>query len=283
MKHVLILGASGTVGSTVFRQLSNDENLKLTGTYYSTMPEDTASMIRFSIESPNEIWSVLEQVRPDIVISALRGDFEKQLAVHENIAEYLMVNNGKMIFLSTANVFDGNCERPHYEEDMRISDSSYGKFKIQCEDLLRNRMGDRAVVLRIPFVWGKDSPRIQAVRAGCEKGLLEVYTDFFSNHVSDIQIAQMIRWIIQEEKEGIFHIGTSDVMCYQDFIGQLIRAMGMKKPEFILQRVPGVMAVLSNRNDIPDQLKWNSEMLIQYLCNDVSVREDIDEENSNFI
>ena len=267
IKNILILGASGTVGSVVFKQLSRDENLKIFGTYFSAMQENTSSLTRFSVEFPNDICSILKQVRPDIVISSLRGDFDKQLITHENVAKYLMANSGRLVYLSTANVFDGSWNQPHYEDDARISDSDYGQFKIQCEDLLRNRMGDRAILLRLPFVWGISSPRLQEVKAGCEIGQLRVYTDFFSNHVSDIQIAQTIQWIINENKDGIFHIGTSDVISYQCFIEQLITAMDMKRPEFVSQKNPGVMAVLSNRKDIPDELRWNSKKLIQYLCN----------------
>lgn len=268
IKNILILGASGTVGSVIFKQLSCDENLKTFGTYFSAMQENTSSLTRFSVEFPNDICSILKQVRPDIVISSLRGDFDKQLITHENVAKYLMANNGRLIYLSTANVFDGSLDQPHYEDDARISDSDYGRFKIQCEDLLRSRMGDRAILLRLPFVWGKSSPRLQEVKAGCEIGQLGVYTDFFSNHVSDIQIAQTIQWIINENKDGIFHVGTSEVISYQCFMEQLITAMDMRRPEFVFQKNPGVMAVLSNRKDIPDQLKWSNKKLIQYLCND---------------
>lgn len=266
IKRILILGASGTVGSTIFKQLSCDENLKIFGTYFSAPQKDTSSMICFSVESPGDIFPILKQVRPDIVISSLRGDFDKQLITHENIAKYLNANNGKMIYFSTANVFDGNCDRPHYETDTRNSVSDYGQFKIQCEDLLRNQMGDRAVLIRIPFVWGKNSPRIRAVKDGCENGQLDVYTDFFSNHVSDMQIAQVIQWIIREDKDGIFHVGISDVINYQYFIEQLITGMDMKPPEFVYRQNPGIMALLSHRNDMPDNLRWDSRMLIRYLC-----------------
>lgn len=268
IKNILILGASGTVGSVVFKQLSCVENLKTFGTYFSAMQENTSSLTRFSVEFPNDICSILKQVRPDIVISSLRGDFDKQLITHENVAKYLMANGGRLIYLSTANVFDGSLDQSHYEDDARISDSDYGRFKIQCEDLLRSRMGDRVILLRLPFVWGINSPRLQEVKAGCEIGQLGVYTDFFSNHVSDIQIAQTIQWIINENKDGIFHVGTSDVISYQCFMEQLITAMDMRRPEFVFQKNPGVMAVLSNRKDIPDQLKWSNKKLIQYLCND---------------
>ena len=266
-KNILILGASGTVGTAVFKQLSCDENIKTIGTYFSTMQENTSSWIHFSVEFPNDICSILKQVRPDIVISSLRGDFDKQLITHENVAKYLMANSGRLIYLSTANVFDGSWDQPHFEDDARIANSDYGQFKIQCEDLLRNRMGNRAILLRLPFVWGINSPRLQDIKAGCENGQLGVYTDFFSNHVSDIQIAQTIQWIINEKRDGIFHVGTSDVIGYQCFIEQLIAAMDMKRPEFVFQKNPGVMAVLSNRKDMPDELKWNNKKLVRYLCN----------------
>ena len=266
IKNILLLGASGTVGTAVFKLFSCNKNFNTVGTYFSAVQGKTSSFIHFSVEFPNDICSILKQVRPDIVISSLRGDFDKQLITHENIAKYLTANGGRLIYLSTANVFDGSLDQPHYEDDAQISNSDYGQFKIQCEALLQNRMGNRAILLRLPFVWGRNSPRLREVKAGCEIGKLGVYTDFFGNHVSDMQIAQTIQWIIKENKDGVFHVGTSDVISYQCFIEQLIAAMGMKLPEFIFQKNPGVMAVLSNRKDIPDELKWTTRKLIQYLC-----------------
>ena len=266
VKRILILGTSGTVGHAVSNLLSCEKNLKTIGTYFSARQENAPSLIRFSVEFPNDINSILRQVRPDIVISSLRGDFDKQLITHENIANYLMANSGRLIYLSTANVFDGSWDRPHYEDDAQISNSDYGQFKIRCEALLRSRMGDRAILLRLPFVWGINSPRFQEVKTGCEIGKLGVYTGFYSNHVSDLQVAQAIQWIIKKDKSGIFHVGTSDVISYQCFIEQLIAAMGVKRPAFVFQKMPKTMAVLSNRKDIPRELMWNSTRLIQYLC-----------------
>ena len=206
-------------------------------------------MIQFSVEQPQDICTILKSVRPDVVISALRGDFEKQLAVHELTAKYLATNNGRLIYLSTLNVFDGDRSRPHYESDMRISSSDYGNFKMQCEDLLLRILKEKVAVLRIPFVWGK----------------LSVYEDFFSNHVSDLQIAQFIQWVVTDNKCGVFHVGSADVIRYCSFIEQLIGALNLRRPEFVSQVVPGTMAVLSERNDVPHLLKWSNRDIIQYL------------------
>ena len=222
-------------------------------------------MIQFSVEQPQDICTILKSVRPDVVISALRGDFEKQLAVHELTAKYLATNNGRLIYLSTLNVFDGDRSRPHYESDMRISSSDYGNFKMQCEDLLLRILKEKVAVLRIPFVWGKDSPRLREVIKGCQIGKLSVYEDFFSNHVSDLQIAQFIQWVVTDNKCGVFHVGSADVIRYCSFIEQLIGALNLRRPEFVSQVVPGTMAVLSERNDVPHLLKWSNREIIQYL------------------
>lgn len=266
MQRILILGASGTVGRAVFRQLARNQDLQVFGTYCSSEQAASPSMLRFSVESPDDICALLEQVRPDVVISALRGGFAEQLTAHERAARYLADSGGKLIYLSTANVFDGSLQQPHYEADPPCSDSDYGTFKIQCEELLRRLLGSRAVLLRLPFVWGRSSPRIREVKAGCAAGKLEVYGGLSSNHVSDQQIAQVIEWIIREDKGGTFHVGTTDVVDYSWFITQLIAAMDTRQPELVIQEVPAVMAVLSARQDLPEALQWTSRKLIAYLC-----------------
>lgn len=265
-KRILILGASGTVGKKLVKYFSGDDAFTVTGTFCSNKTVGTRNqMIQFSVEQPQDICAILENVRPDVVVSALRGDFEKQLVAHKLTAKHLANSNVRFIYLSTLNVFDGDRSRPHYESDARISSSDYGNFKIQCEDLLLSILKEKVAVLRVPFVWGKDSPRLQEVIKGCQIGRMNVYEDFFSNHVSDLQIAQFIQWVVTEKKCGVFHVGSADVIRYRSFIEQLIGELNLRQPEFISQIVPGTMAVLSERNDIPSSLKWSNRQIVQYL------------------
>lgn len=83
--------------------------------------------------------------------------------------------------------------------------------------------------------------------------------------MSDLQIAQFIQWVVTEKKCGIFHVGSADVIRYRSFIEQLIGELNLRQPEFISQIVPGTMAVLSERNDIPSSLKWSNRQIVQYL------------------
>lgn len=264
MEKILVLGASGTVGAAVYRQLGQCSAFDLYGTYFHRKPDDP-QMRYFSLEEPEHINDLLAEIAPDIVISALRGDFERQMEVHILTAEYLREHQGRMLFLSTANVFDGDLTSPHYEDDIPQSVSEYGKFKILCEDGLRERLGDRAVILRIPFVFGRNSARTLQVKAGCQAGTVDVYKNLVSNYVTDLQIADYVEWIVKEKKEGIFHIGTTDVMDYGEFARRLVRKFCTEYPTFHYLDAGGNMAVLSRRRDVPSRMEWNVDRVVTFL------------------
>lgn len=74
MERILVLGASGTVGAAVFRQLSQNVMFDVYGTYFRK-ESDNPRMRFFSLENHEWINDLLEEIAPSIVISALRGDF----------------------------------------------------------------------------------------------------------------------------------------------------------------------------------------------------------------
>lgn len=264
-EKVLILGAGGTVGAAIYQRLSQSDDFDVYGTYFSSKP-DKPHMRYFSLDNPEEINDILEDIAPKYCISALRGDFHKQIDFHVLAAEYLKSHQGRMIYFSTANVFDGALECAHYEEDKPQSVSEYGKFKICCEKQLRDILGSLAVIVRIPFVFGRNSVRMRQIMDGCKEGALDVYENLFSNYATDIQIADYIEWMIREKKEGIFHIGTTDVMRYSEFIKRLVKGLGEEYPVFHYLEAAGTMAVFTKRKDIPRRLDWDVERVIAFLC-----------------
>lgn len=74
------------------------------GTYHTAKDEyeNDLSMLYFDVEHMSGIQDILGNLKPDVVVSCLRGDFEKQLQVHRYIISYLQqVMHGKLVFLST--------------------------------------------------------------------------------------------------------------------------------------------------------------------------------------
>ena len=120
---VLVLGASGLAGSAIAAALRADGHT-VSGTRRAPSPDQGINppMLHFDLSTPQSVVPLLEETCPDVMISCLRGDFARQLEAHELAAGLLRRQSGKLIYLSTANVFDGDLSRPHYEGDTLCSD-----------------------------------------------------------------------------------------------------------------------------------------------------------------
>ena len=105
-KHkILILGGSGFLGGSIYKELCS--YFRTFGTYNTSNNslEKNNHFFQYNIED-DDVYEILDIVKPTIIISALRGDFSKQIIVHQHLTEYVFVKKIKIIFLSSANVFD---------------------------------------------------------------------------------------------------------------------------------------------------------------------------------
>src|SRR5690606_28747028 len=127
-KKILILGGSGFVGNAIYRDLC--PYFDTYGTYFSQRSfGDNKQFFRYDLEE-DDVYGVLERVRPQVIVSALRGNFDAQVQAHQHLMEYLSRNRAKLYFISSANVFDAYSKFPSYEFDKTLSESVFGRFKI---------------------------------------------------------------------------------------------------------------------------------------------------------
>ena len=119
-KKILILGASGYLGNAIYKELL--DYYRTFGTHF--LPRKTflknQQFYQYNVEE-DDIYEILEATKPDIIISALRGDFHAQTIAHAHIAEYALEHGSKIIFISSANVFDAYSKYPSYETDKTLS------------------------------------------------------------------------------------------------------------------------------------------------------------------
>lgn len=270
MNNILILGASGYAGRAVLNQLS--KSYSVYGTCYGQKDKwkSNDKMLFFDIGDRNGLNGILERTRPQIIVSSLRGDFEEQKIVHWEAAEYIARQpNGKLIYLSTANVFDNRPETPHYEQDETGARSDYGKFKIDCERMLQSRLNEKSIILRVPQIWGRDCPRLRKLAADIKShGKIISWENIYVNYTLDIQIAQYIQYIIEHNLTGIFHIGSRDLYDYTRFQKDLAARLSLGSPDFDIQTLPQkeYQAVLTSRNDIPEELSLSVGDIMEYLA-----------------
>ncbi|ULC60932.1 sugar nucleotide-binding protein [Flaviramulus sp. BrNp1-15] len=269
-KHtILILGASGFLGGAIYKELCS--YFRTFGTYNISNKalEKNKHFFQYNFEE-DDVFEILDIVKPSIIISALRGDFSKQVLLHQHLAEYVFSNKAKLIFLSSANVFDAYSKYPSYEQDKTYSNSIYGHFKIKIENMLLRLPKKQVAILRLPMVFGAQSPRILEILQNIkEKEPIEVFPNLIMNVTTDNKVTQQIHYIINRKKSGIFHLGSSDLVHHNDFIIDIVKTLELEDIAIYKQvyttNNERYLAVLPKYNLLPKNLNLVSQEILTEL------------------
>jgi len=268
-KHtILILGASGFIGNAIYKELCG--YFRTFGTYRTTKREFEKNhhFFQYAVEE-DDIFEILNIVKPTLIISSLRGDFSAQVIAHTHIVDYMKLHKCKMLFLSSANVFDGYSKYPSYENDKTYSNSVYGHFKIKIENMLMRLPKKQVAILRLPMVLGKHAPRVEEIKLLLkEKEPIEVFPNLIMNVTSDLKVTQQIHYIINRNKFGIYHLGSQDLVYHESYIEEIIESLDAKNP--ILKRVyttndDRYLAVLPKEHLLPKHLQLQSKDVLKEL------------------
>lgn len=266
--RILILGASGFLGEAIYKELCS--YFRTYGTYRTDNYnfDKNQHYFQYNIEE-DDIFEILEALKPTIIISALRGNFSAQVIAHAHITEYLVANNARLLYLSSANVFDAYSKFPSYETDKTLSHSMYGHFKIKIENMLLRLPKQYVSILRLPMVFGIQSPRIKEIKAFLKEEIpIEIFPNLVMNVTTDTKVTQQIHYIINQNKTGVFHLGSKDLVHHDDFIKEIIKTLGNYKPKFknvYTTNNDRYLAVMSKHNILPKHLQLNSTTVLKEL------------------
>ena len=260
-KHrILILGASGFLGHYIYKELA--PYYKTFGTYYANNKnfKSNTHFFKYSLDS-DDIVSLIESVKPSLIISALKGPFPRQVLAHRHIYQYLKKQSEvKILFLSSANVFDAYSKYPSYENDTRLSNSIYGYLKIRIEHQLQKLPKQQWAIIRLPMVFGLKSKRIQEIRQSHKLAVpIELFPNLVMNVCSADRITRQLHYIINRNKYGIFHCGSTDLIHHEDFIKNLIEYLGIKTSKYKFVYTTNderYLAVLPKYNVLPKYLQF---------------------------
>ena len=221
---ILILGASGLVGSAIYKKLADVKEYEVHGTYNRNKPEDFHDVHKWDIADITGLNELLSITSPDVIISSLTGDFVQQFAAHKAIADYLKKSGGRMIFISTVNVFDGAAGGNHSEAALPYPLSQYGDFKKNCEEMLMWTLGKNCLIARLPKILSnKDAENITR---HIEKGN-GFYTNLFFNFNTPEKVAEAIKICIEKNKSGIAHMVGRGYMSDADWASQVLEKAGL--------------------------------------------------------
>ncbi|MGB0199569.1 MAG: sugar nucleotide-binding protein [Flavobacteriaceae bacterium] len=264
MERILIFGASGFIGQRLFRELQ--PYFDVYGTFcHATAYEKNQRYCPFDIREESPL-HIVKQLKPTIIISALRSDFAEQVVFHEILTEYISKNKIKLFFLSSANVFDAFTNYPSYEHDKTLSESIYGRLKIKIENRVMRMPKHLWAILRLPMVFGAQSPRLQEIKTQLSERIpIEIYPNSIINVTSDRQLTRQTHYLINRKKTGIFHLGSKDLIHHDEFVEKLVGGLSDQNP--IWKRVytsnnDRYLAMLQRDNKLPKYLHFDTEQVL---------------------
>lgn len=262
-KKVLLLGSTGLVGRAIQKALEGDYQIIPAAGHRK--PEDGYCL---PAQEPERLLEILRQEKPEIVISTIRGEYQAQMAFHETLADWMAGEEKRLLYLSTANVFDGDFSRPWTETDTPRPESDYGIFKRDCEEILRKKLGTQLIIFRLSTVWAPDCPRIRLLADHAQSG--KPHHTWMGDQVNITlarQIGDYAKYVLKHDLRGIFHVGTTDTVDYFTFEKTVCEALGIGEPTFEIEEtgMEAYQAVLPGRREIPDALQMTVTQVLQEL------------------
>lgn len=218
-RRVLLVGASGQVGRACQAIAPADVDL----TNFSHSELDIADEARVS--------AVVAELRPDLIINAAaytavdKAESNVDAARRGNVdgprnlaAALAREPTGRLIHLSTDFVFDGTASRPYATDAPTGPLGVYGETKLAGEVVVRETLGQRAVVLRTAWVYSAGGSNFMlTMLKHMAKGPVRVVADQVGTPTSAVSLAETIWAISRSDASGTFHWTDAGVASWYDF------------------------------------------------------------------
>jgi dTDP-4-dehydrorhamnose reductase len=276
LNRILILGASGFIGSALYRELSPYFDVQ--GTYHSNSDAmfDNQVMHQFNVEE-DSLLPLLDTIQPNYIISCLRGDFKSQYSIHQEIIGYIKSEDQcKLYFLSTVNVFDGKSSLPSYEYDHLMPESAYGKSKASIERSLKTISPNKYAIIRLPMVLGVNSPRVNHLRyCNLHNESFEVFPNLIISLTTENKIAQQIHFLINKDLTGIYHLASNDMIHHDELFNEIAEKLDLRNMVFknvYNSNEDKYLAILPKKTKLPK----NYRITVSEVINDITLKEEID-------
>jgi dTDP-4-dehydrorhamnose reductase len=222
---ILVLGATGMLGSAVFRVLTENSNIIVIGTIRNIasrsifVPELAKNLVAVgNLEDHRCLADLVFSIRPDVVVNCLSlsrsswQDAARMISVFALLPRRLShicgIAKARLIHISSDGVFSGS-SGSYTEDDLPDADDSYGIAKLLGEINLPG-----VITLRTSIIGHAIGPKygllewFLAQRNDCRGNTRAIFSGF-----PTVVLAQIIRDVVlpHTDLHGIYHVASRPI------------------------------------------------------------------------
>lgn len=230
MKTYLITGCNGQLGHALNELLAGNTDIIVKNT-------DVADLDICDLDA---VCAMTAEVKPDVIINCAahtavdRCETDKDNAynINANGAKNLAIaaekNGASIVQVSTDYVFDGDSEKPYYEEDAVNPQSVYGSTKLAGEEEVA-KATDRYYIVRTAWLYGEGKNFVRTMlNLAKTNDRITVVNDQFGSPTSALELARAILYILEKGEYGIYHATCEGVTSWYEFACRIFKEAGVE-------------------------------------------------------
>jgi dTDP-4-dehydrorhamnose reductase len=223
-KKIIVLGASGMIGHIIYSYLKKFEEYEVSALAGSRKYDEFTTVL--DVRNINLIELYIKNKKPDIVINCIGLLIEESnLKIKDSIylnayfPHYLkamgLINNFKLIHISTDCVFSGKKNQPYVEDDTKDGETVYAKTKGLGEII-----DDKNLTLRTSVI----GPELKSDGKELFNWFMNQETEIFGytnaywSGISSLELGYAVKWSIQNEITGLYNLTNGKRISKYDLL-----------------------------------------------------------------
>ena len=238
VKKILVLGASGSLGSRIYRSLANSY-----GTFFTDIPVDRSNMSYLDASNLNQFSRLLNEVQPDAVVNCIGftnvDDCEKfpekswiiNCKFPTDISEICKLNDVKFVHISTDHYLNkSNDKLLETGEVSLVNQYSYAKF--YAEKLITT-INQNAIVIRTNFFhFDLENPTSfldKLIISSRNRVITQSYNDVWFTPISTKTLILYLNKLLELNFSGLINISSNEVISKFDFHQTVLDCLKVNK------------------------------------------------------
>lgn len=230
MKTYLITGCNGQLGRALNELLADNREIRIKNTDVDTLDICNLEAVR----------AMTAAVKPDVIINCAahtavdRCETDRDNAYNinangpKNLAIAAEENGASIVQVSTDYVFDGNSQKPYYEEDAVNPQSVYGSTKLAGEQEVA-KAANRYYIVRTAWLYGEGKNFVRTMlNLAKTNNRITVVNDQFGSPTTALELAKAILYILENGEYGIYHATCEGMTSWYEFACRIFKEAGVE-------------------------------------------------------